>query len=392
MNLLSRLLKRNISVAQLAGFVLANFTGLAIVIAGLQFYMDVRSLWEGEDSFVKKDYLVVNKTVKSVGSAGEDTSFSEAEISELESQPWVRRVGRFESSDYSVAASMGSRERGLSTYMFFESVPSDYIDVKGSGWRYEPGSGKVPIIISKDYLTLYNFGFASSAGMPQVSESVIGSVPLALSIRGENGRSAEMTGEIVGFSNRLNTILVPQEFMDWSNSAFGSGAKSAPSRLIIDVSSPGDVAIAEYLENHGLEQAGDKSASRAGYFLNVVTGAVLGVGIIITVLSLFILMLSVSLLMQKNRAKLHALIMLGFSLRKVGSVYRTLVIAVSLAAYILACVTMFILRGIYIRGVQSMGGGAETGLAVSLGGGLLLTAVIIIFNVMAVNRKVKSAF
>lgn len=391
MNLLTRLLRKNISIAQLAGFVLANFTGLAIVIAGLQFYTDVRSLWEGEDSFVKKDYLVVNKKVKSVGDAGEATVFSEDEIRDIEKQPWARRAGRFESSDYSVTASMGGGDRALSTYMFFESVPNDFIDVKGAGWRYTPGSRRVPIIISKDYLTLYNFGFASSAGMPQVSESVVGSVPLTLRISGADGEQDVLLGEIVGFSNRINTILVPQDFMDWSNQRFGSGRKLPPSRLIIDVSSPGDVAITDYLEAHGLEQAGDKSASKAGYFLNVVTGAVLGVGIIITVLSLFILMLSVSLLMQKNRAKLHALIMLGFSLSRVGSVYRRLVIVVSVAAYLLACITMFCIRSLYIRGVESMGGG-EAGLWISLAGGLLLTAIIILFNIIAVNRKVRSSF
>ena len=32
----------------------------------------------------------------------------------------------------------------------------------------------VPVIISKDYLALYNFGFAGSAGLPQMSEGVMG--------------------------------------------------------------------------------------------------------------------------------------------------------------------------------------------------------------------------
>ena len=44
MKIIDRLLVRNIGGSQLAGFVVSNFIGLAIVIAGLQFYMDVRSL------------------------------------------------------------------------------------------------------------------------------------------------------------------------------------------------------------------------------------------------------------------------------------------------------------------------------------------------------------
>ena len=48
--MVGRLLNRNVSKTQLAGFVLSNFIGLAIVITGIQFYADVRSIWEKEDS------------------------------------------------------------------------------------------------------------------------------------------------------------------------------------------------------------------------------------------------------------------------------------------------------------------------------------------------------
>ena len=38
-----RLLRRNISVWQTAGYALANFVGLSIVLCALKFYCDVRS-------------------------------------------------------------------------------------------------------------------------------------------------------------------------------------------------------------------------------------------------------------------------------------------------------------------------------------------------------------
>ena len=37
---------------------------------------------------------------------------------------------------------------------------------------------------------------------------------------------------LTGFSNRLNTILVPQAFMDWQNQRFAPGKEARPSRLI----------------------------------------------------------------------------------------------------------------------------------------------------------------
>ena len=186
--IINRLLRKNMSPARIAGFVLSNFIGLAIVVAGLQFFQDVKSIYSDDDGFIKKDYLVVNKKVTSANTVeGKAAAFSADEISDLERQPWVRKVGRFSSVDYRVTASVQTGGRGMSTYMFFESIPSEFIDVAGSQWGYRPGSGEVPIIISKDYLTLYNFGFASSAGLPQLSESFMGGVPLRLHVASEDG-------------------------------------------------------------------------------------------------------------------------------------------------------------------------------------------------------------
>ena len=92
--IINRLLRKNMSPARIAGFVLSNFIGLAIVVAGVQFFCDVRSIYADDDSFIRKDYLVVNKKVSSANTVGGDAAvFSEDEIADLSSQPWVREVG-----------------------------------------------------------------------------------------------------------------------------------------------------------------------------------------------------------------------------------------------------------------------------------------------------------
>jgi len=394
MSIVSRLLRKNMSPAQIAGFVVSNFIGLAIVVAGLQLYLDVSPIWQDEDSFIKKDYLIVNKRVTSSNTLGASARISAAEVADLERQPWVRAVGKFTATDYRVAASLENGGRSMSTYMFFESIPDRFIDVSPSDWHYTPGDRNVPIIISKDYLTLYNFGFASSAGLPQISEQIMGSIPMRLRLSSEDGTlAADFDGRIVGFSNRLNTILVPEAFMQWSNSEFGSGSQAPadPARLVIDVSSPGDVAIARYLEEHDLESAGDKSASQASFLLNVVTGIVMAVGAVITVLSLFILMLSISLLMQKNRNKLHLLLQLGHPLGDVAAPYSRIIMLSCSVALVLALATTWLFRTYYITPVEGLGGGGGS-LWVAPLAGVALTAVIAGCNVLAVRRKVTAAW
>ncbi len=394
MSLISKLLRKNTSPARIAGFVVSNFIGLAIIVGGLQFYEDAGSLWTSDDSFIKTDYLVVNKKVTSSNTWGDsDSEFSQEEIADLRKQPWVRDVGEFSSTDYRVWASVDQGGRGMSTMMFFESIPDKFVDGAGSDWGFAEGDKVVPVIISKDYLALYNFGFAGSAGLPQMSEGVMGGIPLRLSLTSFDGtRSIEMQGRVAGFSNRLNTILVPGSFMDWSNKCLGSGKDgNAPSRLIIDVSSPGDVAIKDYLAAHSLEVAGDKTGSSASYLLKIVVGIVLSVGMVITLLSFFILLLSMSLLMEKNRDKLHSLLMLGYPLRKVAAPYIRIVVYASVAAWLFAVVCCVILRSSYLHSLEELGAAAGS-LWMAPGVGLVLALLLMTFNIIAVWRKVKASW
>lgn len=395
MRLIDRLLRKNTSPGRLAGFTLSNFIGLLIVAGAVMFYCDARPLWEDEESFVRTDYLVLNKKVTSANTlgTGETTQFSIPEISDLESQPWVRRVAPFSASDFRVYASVSHGGRGMETALFFESIPDEFVDVKSGDWRWREGDDEVPIIIPRDYLALYNFGFAGSAGMPQLSEQLLSGIPLSLYMRSEDGsRSMMAEGRVVGFSDRLNTVLVPDSFMKYANSTLGTASgDEAPSRLIVDVSSPGDVAIKEYISGQGWEIAGDKSGSSAAYLLRVAMGIVIAVGAIITLLSFFILMLSISLLMEKNRDTIHRLLMLGTPLSKVSAPYIRMIAAGCIAAWGLAVGALFILRSMYISALEGFGVTGH-GLLWAIVAGSVLTILIILLNILAVGRKTKSAW
>lgn len=394
MSLINKLLKQNTSNARLVGFALSNFIGLLIVAGAVMFYVDSRYIFGDEDSVVNTDYMVLNKEVTSASTLGdrESTRFSGADISDLEAQPWVRRVGEFSSSDFRVYASVNTGARGMETALFFESVPDSFVDVPRGAWDYKEGDTTVPVIIPKDYLALYNFGFAGSAGLPQLSEQLISGIPLDLYMRSEDGtRTMRMKGRIAGFSNRLNTVLVPDAFMRYANGQLGSGTPAAPSRLIVDVSSPGDVAIERYLDSHSLEVAGDKTKSQAAYLLKIVIGIVMAVGALITLLSFVVLMLSISLLMEKNRATIHRLLTLGTPLKAVGAPYRRMIVAGSVAAWVLSIAALLLLRGFYLPALEGAGG-SGSGIWYAIAVGTLLTIAIIVANIIAVSRKVKSSF
>ena len=388
-----KLLRKHISPAQLVGFSLASLIGLTIVILAVQFHQDVRPIFNDEESFIKKDYLIITRTVSTAGTLlGGSNEFSQEAIDDIQAQPWCRKVGKFSSNDYSLYATISVGGLGgntMGTMLFFESIPSEFIDVADSDWKFDPSKPEIPIIMSRDYLSLYNFGFAASQGLPQISEGIISKVPLTFTLRG-NGYNETIKGRIVGFSNRLNTIVVPQEFMKWSNERYGSGIDRKPSRLILEVNSPGDVKMQHYFEDHGYQVAGEKmQQGKAQYFLNLVVSIVIVVGIIISILAFFVLMLSIYLLLQKNTKKLQDLLLLGYSPAQVSKPYINMVMAINAVVLVLAIIIMLLARAYYLPILRDLGSQGGT-IIIALIVAVIIMAIISAGNILAIKRKIKA--
>ena len=395
MSLVWKLMRRHISMSQLAGFFFANLCGMVIVLLGIQFYQDVAPVFTEGDSFMKKDYLIVSKKVSTLGSfVGKSSTFSNSDIEEILDQPFTKEVGAFTPSQFKVSAGVGMEQIGLnmSTAMFFESVPDKYVDVNLDEWHFEPGQEVVPIIIPRNYLNLYNFGFAQSRSLPQLSEGVMNLINLEVRISG-GGRQNSYKGKIAGFSNRLNTILVPESFMVWANANYSDGkSDKEPSRLIVEVGNPTDDRIARFFKKHGYETEDDKlDAGKTTWFLKVVIGIVLAVGLIISILSFYILMLSIYLLLQKNSTKLENLLLIGYGPNRVALPYQILTIGLNACVLVLAIGVVLYVRTLYMDVVVQMFpslGEGNVWLMMLIG--ILLFLGVSFFNVVAVKKKVAS--
>lgn len=387
-----KLLRQHISVSQLAGFFLANLCGMIIVLLGIQFYRDVLPVFTQGDSFIKKDFVIVSKKVSTLGTlVGKSSTFSTGDVAEIEEQPFTKSVGRFLPSQFKVSAGMGMQGIRMSTDMFFESVPDEFVDVKLDKWTFDPSSDVVPIIIPRNYLNLYNFGFAQSRNLPQLSEGVMGMVNLDIRIMG-NGQVKQLKGNIVGFSNRLNTILVPETFMNWANAAYGTGQKAEPSRLIVEVNNPTDERIAKFFQQKGYETEGNSlDAGKASWFLKVVIGIVLSVGLLISVLSFYILILSIYLLLQKNSTKLENLLLIGYSPARVARPYQLLTIILNLVVLALGVVAVIAVRSLYLDTVMNLYPDAGNGSVFpSVVTGIIIFIGVSALNIVIIRRKINA--
>ena len=391
MNLVWKLLRQHISIPQFIGFFFANLFGMFIVLLGFQFYNDVLPVFTSQDSFMKADYLIVSKKIGAANAiSGNSNTFNASEIDDINAQNFTKKAGKFTSTEYKVDANMGVNGQSiLNSELFFESVPDGFVDVPLQDWTYTEGSKEVPIILPRTYINMYNFGFAQSHSLPKISDGLVGMIDFKIFIHG-NAHSDEYKGKVIGFSNRLNTILVPQKFMDWSNEYYAPNQKSDPTRLIVEVGNPADDNITKYLDKKGFEVESDKlQAEKTTYFLKMIVSLVMAIGLVISILSFYILMLSIYLLVQKNSSKLENLLLIGYSPAKVAMPYQVLTIVLNIAVLLITWTILFFVRDYYMGIIETLFPQIEsTSMIMSLTLGIALFILVTAVNQFAIQRKV----
>ncbi|MBP3454634.1 MAG: ABC transporter permease [Alistipes sp.] len=391
MKLIWKLLRRHISVGQLAGFFIANLVGVVIILCGIQIYLDIEPTLSGKDGLIGNDYIIVSKPIKQLGSLmGKNTAqFSEEEIADIAAQPFAESVGAFKASQYGVYARLNTGSKSVSTDMFFESVPDRYIDVDVEQWAFDPESQTIPIIVPRNYLNLYNFGFAQAQGLPQLSEGILESISFDITLYG-NYRREQFKGRVAGFSNRLNTILVPMSFMEWANDRYATGQADITSRLIVEVANPADESINAYLQQKGYDVENNSSDnSKIGFLLKLIVSIIVAIGAIISILAIYILTLSIYLLLQKNTEKLENLVLLGYTPRRVAAPYIILTASLNVVILAISIVIVYVVRGVYTaRIATALADIADGGIAFTAVAGIIITAAIIAFNSFVIQRKI----
>lgn len=386
-----KLLRAHISVPQFVGFFFANLCGMIIVLLGIQFYNDVLPVFTQEDSFMKADYVMVSKHI-GMGTtiSGANTDFTKNEIDDVASQPFVRKVCGFTSTNYKVDAHMGiSGQPVLSSELFFESVPDDFVEIDKNLWGWKEGQKEVPVIVPRTYINMYNFGYAQSHNAPKISDSVMGMIDFSIVIKGD-GKEDTYKGRVVGFSSSLSSILVPQAFMDWSNAYYAPKDEASHTRLLMQVTNATDKNVSQYLEDHGMEIEQDQmNQEKIAYFLRLVVSLVLIIGLVISALSFYILMLSIYLLVQKNAQKLENLLLIGYSPSRVARPYQMLTAILNLIVLVIAIVAVMIVRSYYMTMIEDVYPELSKGsLWPMLIVAMTLFVVVTFVNVFVIRRKI----
>ena len=325
MRLLYQILWKDHSRTHLLGAFLGTLAGFILLLAGIQFYMDFKAVLSENRDLLDPEYIVINKKVDLGNTLGLTSGgFTEEEIADIKAQPFAERVAAFNSNEFPVQAyTEGERVPNFITDLFFEAIPDEFIDVKSEDWQWDPEDGTIPVIIPQDYLNLYNFGFAPSQGLPQIPKGVLSMINFKIRLQGQGrGNYDDYNGRIVGFSNRVSSILVPVDFLQWANEKYGYFKKNDPSQIIMVSRDPTDPSIIRYLDEKGYDTIREKlKSSRMNIILKFIISFLVVVAAIIIGLAFLVFLLSLQLMISRSSEKIKRLNKLGFHYREISRPY-----------------------------------------------------------------------
>lgn len=385
MTILKKLLRQNRNPVQIIGAALGAFIGLTLLLFALQTWFDLQRILRGTSD--SDNFVTINKPVSLANTIFGKSVFNPKEIQNIGSQSFVQSVGAFTANRFKVGAS--SRMMNFYTELFFESIPSAYLDVTDSDFRWHEGQAELPIIMSKDYLALYNFGFAISQGLPQFTASTIRQVTIDITIRG-NGREQVFTGRIIGFSERINSVLVPEDFMTFANKNFGDQPDLGASRLLLKVANPYDQNLTHFLEEKGYElSSGRLIGGRLGTILNATIAALAGIGVLLMILSVLVFVLNYQLIISKSAADITLLRQIGYRPSDIAHILRGSLLRLLSGIFVTVIGVLIITRIGIIDWLEKQDFSVTKGYdAPVILIGMALMATIVVINILNIKRQV----
>ena len=286
--------------------------GMLLLLCSVQTYININQLIKDKNPRKNGfDFVSVTKTITNQN-MGADNRFTEADIQDLKSQPFIKDAAPLTSNQFKAKASAGNIIP-FSTDLFLESVKDNFIDTVPPSFKWQAGQQDIPIIFSADFLEMYNV-FAPAQGLPQLSESSIGTVNVVLECYSTQGIKAEFRGHIVAVSDRINSVLVPENFLQWANKTFGNATDVPAARVYIKTIDANNADLLNYLQQKNYHVNKEKTKfGRVKQILQAIVSGLGGFALLVILLAMMLFSFYLQLMIARSKDNLQLLLTLGYS-------------------------------------------------------------------------------
>jgi len=286
--------------------------GVALLLCSVQMYININQLLKDRNPRKSGyDFISITKKITN-DNIGQDHSFTTADVEELKKLEGIEDATPLLANKFVVSATGGSA-LPFTTDIFLEAIDNDFIDTVPASFTWSEGQQIVPIIVSSDYLELYNTVFAPSRGLPQISESSMSALLVQLECTGVYGTKI-FRGNIVAQSDRINSVLVPKNFLEWANKNIANITANKPNRVFVKTTDANNVTFLNYLQEKNYQVNKDKTKfGRVKQILQAVVSGLGGFSVLVILLAMMLFSFYLQLMVARSKDNLQLLLTLGYS-------------------------------------------------------------------------------
>jgi len=375
--MIQKLLFRNQDRKQLIIAMLGAFMGITFLIASVHYLIRLNEFGQGSEILGPNTIIVQKKVTNSSSLALTKTDFSVREIEKMEKLPFIEKVKPVLSNNFDVsfetADSLVPRFR---SDVFIQTVDPTFLDVHSNKWHWKEGDAFVPIIMPRDFLVMLNT-FMSASNIPQISDDLAMDIRFKFTVSNQT-KKVWVDARIIGFTNEVSSILVPESFMTYGNEQFSLGVEKKITQLMISGKENEFGKVEALLKEKGLES---KNAQMVAGRLKSVIGTlllvVMGISVIAVFLSGLVLIQYMQLLMSKNEYEVRTLMRIGYAPKILIHTFFMYFVKIFGVIASMGLASFFILK--YFLDEMFTTGGIYLNMAVSIATFVVLAMVYIFF-------------
>lgn len=308
-----KLLFRHQEKTQLVIAVIGAFLGMTFLLTSIHYLIKVNEFGEGAE-ILGPNTIIVQKKVSTSNTLNiAKTDFTMRELENLRKEPFIIDVQPVETNNFDVSFETADKlVPRFRSDVFIQTVDPDFLDVKSDKWKWKESDSIVPIIMPRDFLVMLNT-FMSASGIPQVSDELAMDIKFKFTLSNETEKEWRNV-RIIGFTNEVSSILVPQSFMRWANDKYGIDDNQRITQIMISGKESEFGLVEEMLKTKHLESRnGQMVIGRLKSMVGTLILIVLGISIIAVFVSGLVLIQYLQLLLSKNTYEVRTLLRLGYS-------------------------------------------------------------------------------
>ncbi len=353
--MLEKLLFKNQNKKQLYIAITGAFLGMTFLLTSIHYLVKINEYGKGNDILGPNTIVVQKRVSNSTSLRLTKTDFTEKEIDKLRKLPFITEVQPVITNSFDVYFQTNDElVPYFSSDIFIQSINPKFLDVKTENWVWSPEQKTLPIIMPRDFLVMLNT-FMSANGIPQVSDDIAKQIKFKITLKSK-GKKEAVDAKIIGFTNTVSSILVPESYMQYGNANFSNGKEQFITQIIISGKENQFGKIEEILKKKGLAAKNDQMiVGRLKSIVSTLFSVVLGISMIAVFLSGLVLIQFLQLLISKNSYEVRTLMRIGYHPRKIIRLFRTYFIKIFGIIALLSAITFFIFK-FFIDSIFSSGG------------------------------------